>query len=396
MFFTFLNKEDPCFLDLSVFINCSPDRVFFYYCNSTIKITLDTYLQMKEWGKENDSDKSCLNQWLTLIEEDLSAWEDLNILKESPFLNELGPYYYIPSNCSIFFYKQNTAENEYISSAELAVLFNLDKTLIIEKDLNKYYKSRKSGKKGSKNKEELITDINNCVAVLCQIENTNRHINYLNKLLEYYYAIVQKEEILPIEPVNMPQRPEKPSEPGSSLNLVSLNGKSKQKQYEQDCMDYSHQLKIYYIKSREYEKACERYKKALHETAEISSDFIFGCLDIINKIEDKVKSANKILNVYNGIITKSFVHQDYQDIQTLNTFSYYLRTGRAHDLQSCINLYEDEKHWTEIKASQERIENTIYYLQNDNKYMKYAEEEIQNLLNSRHKQNEVDEIAEAQ
>ena len=58
------------------------------------------------------------------------------------------------------------------------------------------------------------------------------------------------------------------------------------------------------------------------------------------------------------------VHADYQDINTLSAFKHYLETGRANDLQDCMNLFEEERHWDEIKASQERIENTIYFLQN--------------------------------
>ncbi|NLN87441.1 MAG: hypothetical protein GX133_07540, partial [Syntrophomonadaceae bacterium] len=48
MFPTFLNKDSRRFLDLSVFINYNPDELLFYYYNSTINISLETYLQMQE------------------------------------------------------------------------------------------------------------------------------------------------------------------------------------------------------------------------------------------------------------------------------------------------------------------------------------------------------------
>ena len=77
-----------------------------------------------------------------------------------------------------------------------------------------------------------------------------------------------------------------------------------------------------------------------------------------------MQKAQKALDLYNTVLDKSAIHSDYQDIKTLEMFRYFLETGRANDLQECINLYEEEKHWQEIKASQERIENTIYFLQN--------------------------------
>jgi hypothetical protein len=46
MFASFLNKPDYHYLDISTFINCNPERILFYYYNSYIKITLETYQQM--------------------------------------------------------------------------------------------------------------------------------------------------------------------------------------------------------------------------------------------------------------------------------------------------------------------------------------------------------------
>ena len=86
------------------------------------------------------------------------------------------------------------------------------------------------------------------------------------------------------------------------------------------------------------------------------------------------------MRIYNNIISKSLVHADYQDINTLSVFKHYLETGRANDLRDCMNLYEEERHWDEIKASQERIENTIYFLQNSDDKSRLAQDHIERLL----------------
>jgi FMN phosphatase YigB (HAD superfamily) len=48
--------------------------------------------------------------------------------------------------------------------------------------------------------------------------------------------------------------------------------------------------------------------------------------------------------------------------------------------EECMNLYEEEKHWHEIKASQERIENTIYFLQSSSEQGLLASEALDLLL----------------
>jgi hypothetical protein len=47
-----------------------------------------------------------------------------------------------------------------------------------------------------------------------------------------------------------------------------------------------------------------------------------------------------------------------------------------------MNIYEEERLWTEIKASQERIENTIHFLQYENDALNLASEETARLIAS--------------
>jgi hypothetical protein len=139
-------------------------------------------------------------------------------------------------------------------------------------------------------------------------------------------------------------------------------------------------MKVYFIRYREYEKACDRFKEALECWVALAGPFTDTCMKDIEYSEQNLKNARRILSVYNNIISRSYVHIDYQDIRTLSTFRHYLETGRCIDLQDCMNVWSDEKHWSEIKASQERIENTIYFLQNDSEYTRFADQKINEML----------------
>lgn len=368
MFLTFLMKEDYHILDLSVFINCSPERIMFYYYDSYIKIPLDTYLQMKEWAQSDDSVKSCLNKWLDLIEEALGAREDLSILRESEYLNSIGPYYYNPTNTQIHFSKLNQMNNEPLTSVDFAVLFNLHKSPTIDKTLQKYSKLRKTLKKITRTREDVLQDLTMCLDALKQIVKLNRHIDYLNLLLHNRKTLLAKEYIIPAPPETMPAKPDKPEEPQLTFSsILALNiSKSKQKSFERSCSDYNRRMKIYLIRYREHEKACERYKNALQNCEEHPLNMIERCVEDIDEAQAKLNTSMGILEMYQLILNKSYVHSNYHTIDSISTFKHYLDTGRAEDLQDCMNLYEEERLWREIKASQERIETTIHFLQAEN------------------------------
>lgn len=365
MFLTFLMKEDYHILDLSVFINCSPEKIMFYYYDSYIKIPLDTYLQMKEWANSEDTVKSCLNQWLELIEETMGAREDLKHLQESEYLNTIGPYYYSPTNTQIHFSKLNQVNNEALTSVDFGVLFNLYKAPAIDKSLQKYFKSRKNLKKVTRTREDIIYDLVMCLEALKQITKINRHMDYLNLLINNRKTLLAKDQISLLPPETMPVKPEKPEEPQLSFSsILALNiSKSKQKEYERSCSDYNHRMKIYLIRYREHEKACERYKNFLQNWEETQIDLIEKSLQDIDDAQTKLNNAQAVLEMYQYILEKSYIHSDYHTIDSLRTFKQYLESGRAEDLQDCMNLYEEERHWREIKASQERIETTIHFLQ---------------------------------
>jgi len=383
MFATFLNKADYHSLDLSTFINCSPERVLFYYYNSYINISLETYLQMKEWVQD-DTSKSFLNQWLELIETQIELGNDLSILQDSEYLNSVGPYYHVPTNTRFFFNKLSVIDNEPVTSIDLGVLFNLHRVPPVDKGLEKAVKQRKNVKKNVRNKDELIKEIVLCMESLEHIARIGRHADYLGLFLAARKTIIEKEDLAPLAPEDITGKPQRPEEPIPVFNSILSLGisRNKQKEYQKSCQDYNHKLKVYYIRYREHEKACERYKNALLSWEQHAESFMERCLDELDDAENKLQKVNSHIEAYKSILSKSFIHPDYHQVKVLQKFKNYLETGRAEDLQDCMNLYEEEKHWVEIKASQERIENTIHFLQAESELNFLALEKTRQLIAS--------------
>lgn len=383
MFATFLNKEDCHSLDLSAFINYSPEQLMFYYYKSWINISIDTYWQMKEWLENGYGNSSNLENWLNLIEAEMHVQADMVSLQDNEYLNSIGPYYYGPTCTQFYFTKLYTVEHEALTSADFAFLFNFHEIPPANRELQKYFSSRKSLKKIVK-KDELIHDITMCVSSLGQVENINRYSRYLNILLEERNALLAANDALPPAPAPVPEKPFKPEEPASTLDRLLVRGifKSSQKDYHKSCADYNRNMKIYFIRCREYEKACDRYKGALQDWNQYREEFMKKCQAHIQEASGQLKKAEALLGIYHYIINKSFVHSNYQKLNTLNSFKRYLETGRANDIQDCMNIYEEERCWTDIKASQDRIENTIHFLQSENDALSLASKQTARLIAS--------------
>ena len=97
-------------------------------------------------------------------------------------------------------------------------------------------------------------------------------------------------------------------------------------------------------------------------------------------MESKAKTARAGLVIYNNILNKSIIHADYRNRESLIHFKYYLETGRAAEIQECMNLYEEERHWAEIKESQARIENTISLMRSDDVDTSQLSQQMDNLI----------------
>ncbi|MDD2510349.1 MAG: hypothetical protein PHP26_02570 [Syntrophomonas sp.] len=386
MFFTFLNKEKANYLDISVLIKFSPREVLFYYYDSIIIIPWESYWKIKELAAASGKAGSPSKEWLELFEQDLNATADLSSLNDNEFIESIGPYYYLASNTRFYFDKSGLSPTDMVSSENLASITALEAILPLNKEIQIHCKSKKGKRKTTKTKEELLKDINLCLSSLREIERLNKQINYWEKILEQRHFLGEREDLLPAEPDNLPQKPEKPVEIESSDNVLLFSRllSRQKKQHNLDMNHYNHEVKVYFIRYREYEKACDRYKDALEKWPEERNLFIDNCLNDIKKAEEKLNTARQNRQTYSEVIQKSIVHSAYQDTRTLELFKYYLKTGRANELQDCMNIYEEERNWTEIKASQERIENTIHFLQSANPDTRFADEHINLFLSHFH------------
>lgn len=396
MFFTFLNKDNPGYPDISLMTGYYPDVVLTYYYNSALKIPLATYLQLKQIAAENTNAGAPIREWeMFFAEIDLDA--DLDSFSNNEFLQTIGPYYYPLTNTRIYLSKDTPTPAQLLTTEDLAYLTSLEHTPELNSELYSYYKSRKGNKKAAKNEAELIKDINMCLTSLKEIEKVNRHINFLNKFLEQRYAIAEEENLQPAEPDNLPIKPLREEErelPVSNLIPFNLIANRRKKQHEKNnSNNFNHDMKVYIIRYREYEKACDRFKAVLENWPQYYETLMDNCFRDIEMAELNIKKSHKHLQVYNTILVKSFIHSIYLDNQTLSTFRHYLETGRTHNLQECMNLYEEECHWSEIKASQERIENTIYFLQGANEDYRTASEHIDQIIKRvTNKDNEMQKI----
>jgi uncharacterized protein (DUF1697 family) len=384
MFFTFLNKEKAIYPDLSLLQKYTPEEVLFYYYNSQLTIPLDIYKQLKQEAETEEDPLAPICQWITLLDEGLEAGKDIESFENNEYLNIIGPYYYPFSNTRFYFEKGPAKSFNQITADDISTIMRLEFLEPMDKEVLLYHKNHKSPKKGYKNKADLMNDINMCMTALREIEKINKHINYLSKLLENRYSIVNIEALWPQEPDILPEKPRKLEQtPVTSGNLIlfsSLKARKKKKNLEDENHHFNQQMKIYLLRYKEYEKACDRYKAVLENWEDYHADFIERCHVDIEITESKLKNAQKNQRIYNNIISKSLIHPDYQEYKILNTFKHYLETGRANDLQDCMNIYEEEQHWGEIKASQERIENTIYFLQNSDDTSRLANDHIEKLL----------------
>jgi hypothetical protein len=384
VFFTFLNKDNPDYPDISLMTGYFPDVVLTYYYNSSLKIPLSIYLQLKQMAAENTDAGAPIREWEMFFDE-ISLDCDLENFISSEYIETIGPYYYPLTNTRIYLCKNIPNQTDVFTAEDMGILINLEHTPELNSELYSYYKSKKGNKKPAKNEAELIKELNMCLASLREIEKTNRHINFLNKFLEQRYAIVEHENLQPLEPDNLPDKPQKEEEkelPANNLIPFSLIVNRRKKVNEKSHNNnFNYEMKVYIIRYREYEKACDRFKTMLENWSQYYEVLMDNCFRDIEMAEHKMKRAHKNLQVYNTILVKSSIHSIYQDTQTLTTFRHYLETGRAHNLQECMNLYEDECHWSEIKASQERIENTIYFLQGGNEDYRTASDHIDKIIN---------------
>lgn len=383
MFFTFLNKDEVNYLDLPLIRKYPPDRVLLYFYNSTITIPVETYTELLSIVESGRAGQYLL-RWYRLFEE-IGLLEDADFFIANEYLDVIGPYYYPTTNSRVYFVKEMPNEEKYFTINDYESLNSFQALPNINKELQGYYKNRRNAKKSAKNKDELIKDIDMCLKSFREIKLINQHINFINKLLESRYNIVSQIDLMPIMPDNIPIKPHNIK--GSTIakeNVIPFTKIKLKRKAEIAPPSFNYDTKVYLIKYREYEKACDRYKEILNNWHNICPEFLEKCYLDIEEAEQKLKKATETLETYNHIINKSYVHENYQDVFALEKFKHYMETGRAENLQDCMNILEDEKYWQDIKDSQLRIENTIYFLQSETDLTRFADENINKYLKQFH------------
>ncbi|MEQ8175757.1 MAG: hypothetical protein ABRQ26_11885 [Syntrophomonadaceae bacterium] len=376
MFISFLNKSAPQSLDLSILTTYRPEQVIFYFFSDDLSITLDNYLQLKELLSDDEL-SPLASLWVALINDILKADEDLQLLANNEYLDFIGPYYYPAANVRFYFCKTPPGPAETLTLQDMGLLEQLQEIDTPESSVQTYGRNKKGARRFSRNKDEILRDVRMCLISISEIEKLHKKINFWEKVYQCRLHFIEEPDLLPVEPDQAPVKPDKPGADTKGKLLLFTRQRSGSQRSKNI---YQHQLKIYYIRYREYEKACDRFKVILEKWPELKTDFFKHCGQDLDLAAEKLLTARQHMELYEAIIAKSMVHQDYQDAKTLNIFQSYLDTGRASDLQECMNLFEEECLWNELKAGQTRIENTIYLLQNDNVHLNQAQAHIEDYL----------------
>ncbi|ADI02466.1 MAG TPA: hypothetical protein GXX39_07870 [Syntrophothermus lipocalidus] len=221
-----------------------------------------------------------------------------------------------------------------------------------------------------KPKPEPLVNIEMCLLAHHEFKILSDKVSYYKALIRERMKFIRHPDITPKEPEPPGEKPDKPSPPERRiLNYIPLVTRRKKLEYEKACEEYNHRLKEYYIAYKEYEKACDRYKEALQRWETDREALLTQSQEDIKLARKNLKKASRLLKMYLEVIENSQIHPAYRQPETLEKFKSYLETGRASTVQECINLYETEITWQQLRGSQERMENqltaTIHFIQND-------------------------------
>ncbi|MGE5543930.1 MAG: hypothetical protein ACM3UW_03065 [Bacillota bacterium] len=363
MLLSFFGKEGHNNLDISVFLEYPPDIVLEFFQQSFINISLNVYQELKEQFADPANLNENIPKWVLFIDKLLDMEDSLFSLEENKNLDFVGPAYYIRTNTRFFFYK-TCFEHEGVTAQDIAEMVELNSTPAIDDLIAKHYATLKCKPSSKKSREELLHDLQICISALEEIEHISRQLMFQRRLVEIRESFLNAPYAALIEPEKPEDKPEKPVQKQSFLRGL-LNPKSRAA-FEEACQQYNHDLKVYYIKYREYEKACDRYKNALKDWEFEKNHLINRSIEDIKKAKLKIKKGNRIIKIYNEVLSNLDIHPQYQNIGSLTRFYYFLETGRAVSMQECMNLYEQELSLEELKESQERLERnimaTVYYL----------------------------------
>lgn len=353
-----LKKQDVHNLSLSVFTEFPPDLVLDYFQHDYVEISLPIYQELRRQFSDPENMNENVTKWILLIDKMLDMEGDLTELEQNRHILFVGPAYFIRTNTRFFFYK-SPFEHEGITAEDISNLLELNATPVMDEQVGKYYAALKVKPSAKKSRDELLHDLNICITVIEASQLLSRQINFHQVQIESKEGFLNAPYTAISEPDQPMDKPQKPEPAASHIRHLFTKNRDKTPSYSQLCEKYNQDVKVYFINYREYEKACDRFKAAVKEWETEKNDFINRSIEEIKKARLKQKKGARILKIYNEIVRNLDVHPDYQNLDALTRFQFYLDTGRASNLQECMNLYENEQHWVDLKESQSRLERNI-------------------------------------
>ena len=349
--------------DLSVYLAYTPEKLLPFWYGQTLCMPLSIWQELhKQAALTQEMSEAPCRLWVQLIQEDLAASDELILMENTSYLNEIGPFYYLPDK--VCFYFSRNANTETFGAEEFSqrkqdieAVSSLDP--LLQKSLSQ---RSKTTKRTALQPEELKKEIQICMLALSERDRFQRQAERLKDFGALCgAALSQAEEVSP-----KPELKQEMPKPEKGKDSNGKKGNFRQRLYDfftESSVPASpfqgQQRRQYFLSLRLYENACDRYKEAREKWHDFHDDFYAKVETVEKACAGRQATVEKNIRLCNEALTRSSIHTIYQKILILESFLCYLETGRATNLQSCINLYEEEQHWNELKNSQHRIENTI-------------------------------------
>ncbi|MGE5370882.1 MAG: hypothetical protein ACM3QZ_02730 [Solirubrobacterales bacterium] len=362
------NHTDPCNLDLSLFLEYSPTAVLEFFQHGAVHISLSAYRELKNQFADPANMNENVTKWVLFIDKMLDVEADLADLDQNRHILFVGPYYYLRTNTRLYFFKTEF-EHEGVTSKDLVELLELSAVPVTDEAIARYYSMLKVKPSPKKTRDDLLNDLSICINAMTASEKVQAQTQFQQRLIEQREAFLNAPYTALAEPESPGEKPQKPDPSRFTVRSLFSRERAQTESYAQLREKYNHDLKVYFINYREYEKACDRYKMAVKEWETEKSEFINRSIEDIKRARLKLKKADRVSRIYREVIQSPDIHPQYRNIEALQRFQFFLQSGRASNLQECMNLYEQEMHWADLKQSQSRLERnilaTVYFLRSE-------------------------------
>ena len=125
MFFSFLHKDNPWGLDISLLQNNNPDEVLGYFYSSYLKLPINTYLEVKRLAAQEPNQEAPLHKWMDFIDRDLGAVPDLEAMITNEYLETIGPFYYPFTNTRFYLTRTQIPQQNLLTAQDMGILADM-------------------------------------------------------------------------------------------------------------------------------------------------------------------------------------------------------------------------------------------------------------------------------